>query len=111
MKILLDENLPVKLKNRFSSFFEVYTVYDMKWNSLKNGELLKSINEKNFDALITIDKNIVYQHNLSKYTFKFVIIATSNNRYETLLPLIQLIEEKLSLSGDQIIHISKNNLP
>jgi hypothetical protein len=54
MKVLLDENLPVKLKHGFSSAIEVYTVHDMKWNSLKNGELLKSLVENDFDALLRI---------------------------------------------------------
>jgi hypothetical protein len=31
MKVLLDENLPVKLKHRFSSAIDVYTVNDMKF--------------------------------------------------------------------------------
>jgi reverse gyrase len=105
MKVLLDENLPVKLKNGFSLTIEVYTVYDMKWNSLKNGELLKSINENNFDALITSDKNIIFQHKLSKYNFRFIIISASDNQYQTILPLIPLIEEKLLLSGEQVIRI------
>jgi predicted nuclease of predicted toxin-antitoxin system len=106
MKVLLDENLPVKLKHGFSSAIEVYTVYDMKWNSLKNGELLKSLNENNFDALITSDKNIIHQHKLSKYPFRFIIIRASDNQYETLLPLVPLIEQKLLLPGEQVIHVN-----
>jgi hypothetical protein len=35
--ILLDENLPVPLKNDFSDSFEVLTVYDKGWQSKKNG--------------------------------------------------------------------------
>jgi predicted nuclease of predicted toxin-antitoxin system len=40
MKLLLDENLPKKLKIDFQGH-EVYTVRDMGWNGIKNGELLK----------------------------------------------------------------------
>jgi hypothetical protein len=109
MKVLLDENLPVKLKYRFSSVIEVYIVNDMKWNSLKNGELLKSLVENNFDALITSDKNIIYQHKLSKYPFRFIIIKASDNQFETILPLIPIIEKKLSLPGEQVVHINNSN--
>lgn len=105
MKVLLDENLPVKLKYRFSSAIEVYTVNDMKWNSLKNGELLKSLNENNFDALITSDKNIIYQHKLSNYVFRFIIINAPDNQYETLRRFIPVIEEGLLSPGEQVIHI------
>jgi predicted nuclease of predicted toxin-antitoxin system len=42
MKLLLDENLPVKLKYRFKEFgWEAYTVRDMQWFGKENGELLQ----------------------------------------------------------------------
>ena len=110
MKVLLDENLPVKLKYKFSSAIEVYTVNDMKWNSLKNGELLKSLAENNFDALITSDKNIIYQHKLSKYPFRFIIIKAPDNQYETLLPVIPIIEEKLLTTSEQVIHVDNRSV-
>jgi len=34
----------------------------------KNGELLQLLQENNFDAIITFDKGIEYQHNFKKYT-------------------------------------------
>ena len=40
MKLLIDENLPKRLKIHFPEH-EIYTVHDMGWNSKKNGELLK----------------------------------------------------------------------
>jgi predicted nuclease of predicted toxin-antitoxin system len=106
MKVLLDENLPVKLKYKFSPAIQVYTVYDMKWNSLKNGELLGSLGENNFDALITSDKNIIHQHKLSKYPFRFIIIKATDNQLETLLPVVPMIEEELLLPGEQVIYIN-----
>ena len=101
--------LPIKLKQQFSSSIKVYTVYDLNWQSLKNGELLKSLNEYNFDALITSDKNIVHQHNLPKYLFPFIIIRAFDNRYETLLPLVSIIESKLLFSGEQVEIVSTNS--
>jgi predicted nuclease of predicted toxin-antitoxin system len=42
MKLLLDENLPVKLKYRFiDKGFDAYTVRDMNWLGKENGELFK----------------------------------------------------------------------
>jgi predicted nuclease of predicted toxin-antitoxin system len=40
MKILLDENIDVRFKNSFPESLEVYTLKDMKWNEIKNGDLL-----------------------------------------------------------------------
>jgi predicted nuclease of predicted toxin-antitoxin system len=107
MKILLDENLPVKLKFRFSSTITVYTVNDLKWNSLKDGELLRNLDNNHFDALITSDKNIIHQHKITKYTFRFIIIIAPDNQYETLLPLVSAVQEKILSQGDQVVHIYK----
>ncbi len=74
IKILIDENLPLKLKFRFGNGFEVLTINDMGWNAKKNGELLKLINFEAFHFLITSDKNIEYQQNLELINFKLVII-------------------------------------
>lgn len=60
MKLLLDENLPKKLKLDFPEH-EVYTVTDKSWNGIKNGELLKLLLQENFDALLTFDKNLQHQ--------------------------------------------------
>ncbi|MCY7377125.1 MAG: hypothetical protein LH472_14285 [Pyrinomonadaceae bacterium] len=40
MKILLDENLPKKLKINFAAEHEVHTVREKDWNGKRNGELL-----------------------------------------------------------------------
>ena len=40
MRILLDENIPAKLKLDFGQEYEIRTVRDMKWLGKKNGELL-----------------------------------------------------------------------
>ncbi|MCU0426292.1 MAG: hypothetical protein MUF71_11770 [Candidatus Kapabacteria bacterium] len=45
MKILLDENLPKKLKRNFTQH-EVFTVRDKGWNGKKNAELLRLMQEK-----------------------------------------------------------------
>lgn len=39
MRLLLDENLPKRLKLDFLEH-EIYTVRDKGWNGIKNGELL-----------------------------------------------------------------------
>lgn len=60
MRLLLDENLPKRLKLDFP-LHEVYTVRDKNWNGIKNGELLKLMVENSFNALLTFDKNLQYQ--------------------------------------------------
>lgn len=57
MRLLLDENLPKRLKLDFPDH-EIFTVRDKGWNGIKNGELLKLMLADGFDALLTFDKNL-----------------------------------------------------
>ena len=61
MKILLDENIDVRFKKHFPEEHEVYTVQDMGWKGIKNGELITLLAQNNFDCWIVVDKNIPYQ--------------------------------------------------
>jgi predicted nuclease of predicted toxin-antitoxin system len=81
MKLLLDENLPRKLKYRFNETFVVITVNEMKWNAKKNGELIQLLQDNGFQALITSDKNLQYQQNLDRYKIKVVVLDVKDNRY------------------------------
>ena len=60
MKILLDECITKKLK-RYLEEFEVYTVTELGLAGIKNGKLMTYCIENNFDFLLTIDKNLVFQ--------------------------------------------------
>jgi hypothetical protein len=42
MRLLLDENLPKRLKQDYQEH-EVYTVRDKGWNGIRNGELLNCL--------------------------------------------------------------------
>lgn len=72
MKILLDECITKRIKNKLFEF-EVSTVFEMGWKGLKNASLMKIAIENNFDIFLTIDKNIEYQQNLKNYQI-FVVI-------------------------------------
>ena len=94
-KVLLDENLPVKLKYRLQDVCEIFTLNDKSWNALENGELITAMQQDRFDYLLTSDKNLQYQQNLSKYSMSLIILNVSNNNYETVLPLVDEIKKVL----------------
>jgi hypothetical protein len=95
-KVLLDENLPVKIKYRLQDVCEIYTVSDKRWNSLENGDLISAMQGDFFDYLVTSDKNLQYQQNLNKYTIGFIILNIADNNYETILPMLEKVKEILS---------------
>lgn len=100
LKLLLDENLPKKLKYRFGDDFDVTTVPERGWSSLKNGELLKAMNEAGIEYLITADKNLSYQQNYQKSGVKLIVLNTFDNQYEFVLPFVAKI--KLLFERDTI---------
>ncbi|MFD1259023.1 hypothetical protein ACFQ3S_19625 [Mucilaginibacter terrae] len=86
MKLLLDENLPKRLKLDFAEH-EVYTVRDKGWNGVKNGKLLKLLIEHSFDVLIIFDKNLQYQQSFDKYTITVFVLTAPINTYAELTKL------------------------
>ena len=90
MKILLDENLPRKLKNFFGEY-EVKTVSEMGWSGKKNSELLQLLQSNSFDILITADKNLRFQHPITKFKVGVILLKANNNRLQTLKQLIPKI--------------------
>ena len=98
MRILLDENLPSKLKFDFPSDFEVKTVKDMGWKGKQNGELLRLIDSTGFDLFITLDKNLRHQQNLERYSFRFILLVAFDNKHQTLQPLVAKIQDVLKMN-------------
>ena len=96
MKLLLDENLPVKLKHRFKEFgWDVFTVKDMQWFGKENGELLQLMIENNITSFLTTDNNLAYQQNFLNYPLQVVIMIAPDNTYETIMAFIELVKLKL----------------
>ncbi len=100
MKLLLDENLPVKLKNFFPSKFLVSTVSEQGWSGKKNGELLRLMISRDFEALVTIDKNLRYQQNIKNTSILIIILNAPDNKIKTLEPFVSKMGS-LSFSVDQ----------
>jgi hypothetical protein len=90
-RVLLDENIPIKLKHRLKDVCDVYTVHDKKWNALENAELINAMQNDGFDYLITSDKNLQYQQNIDSYMVGIIVLHTIDNNYESFLPLIENI--------------------
>jgi len=64
MKILLDECVPVQVRNALCDH-EVHSATLSTWRGLSNGHLLIRPDLDGFDLLIVADKNMRYQQDLS----------------------------------------------
>jgi hypothetical protein len=62
MRVLLDECVPRALRKELPGH-EVKTVAEAGWAGVRNGELLQ-LAAKQFDLLLTVDRNLEYQRTL-----------------------------------------------
>ena len=86
MRVLLDENVPVRLAG-FLSGHAVATVRSMRWLGIKNGKLI-ALAEGGFDCLLTMDKGMKHQNDLRSLAIGFLVVRSRSNRLGDLLPLV-----------------------
>lgn len=103
IRILLDENLPRKLKWALDA--ETITVPERGWGGIKNGKLLKKAAIE-FDAMLTMDRGIEYQQNISNLDLCLIVVSAVSNDIDDLLPLVPAIQEALTkVEPGYIVHV------
>ena len=105
MRLLLDENLPRKLKWQLKKG-EAMTVPERGWSGISNGELLRQA-EMEFDVLLTMDRGLEYQQNLAEIEVGIVLLSAPSNDYDDLLPLVPEINRALSqIQAGEVIKVA-----
>lgn len=87
MKILLDECVTKRLKMHLEAF-KVLTVTELGLSGIKNGKLLNYCVANNFDILLTIDKNLLYQQNLDQFPLIIVVLNSKTSKIEELVTFL-----------------------
>ena len=104
IRVLLDECLPRKLKREFVDC-EVFTVQEMGWSGMQNGELMQAARGQ-FGIFVTADQNLQYQQNLAYADVAVVVLIAFSNRIETLKPLMPQVNALLvSLKPGEVVEI------
>ena len=104
MRVLLDESLPRPFAASLSGH-EVRTVAAVGWSGKDNGELLR-LAADSFDVLLTADRNLEHQQNLTALPISVVVLVAPTNRIESLAPLIpELLELLKALPSRRLIHV------
>jgi hypothetical protein len=93
VKILLDECVDQRLAEDFAGH-EVRTVKQMGWNLKQNGELLTPA-ASHFEAFVTTDRNLSFQHNLQCFNTAVVVLTAQTNRLSDLRPIIPTLLKAL----------------
>jgi predicted nuclease of predicted toxin-antitoxin system len=94
VKILLDENLPHRLRPLLIGH-DVFTVAFMKWNGVENGQLLALAAADGFDAVLTKDTGMPYEQNTQALPCSIVVLEAPTNELDDIRPLVPAILERL----------------
>ena len=80
MRVLLDHNLPHKLRTGLTAVgsHEIVTASYMGWGELKNGELLRAAEQNSFEVFITGDQSLAHEQNLSRGRLAIVALSANN---------------------------------
>jgi predicted nuclease of predicted toxin-antitoxin system len=94
MRLLLDESVPSRLRRSLTDH-SVRTVVEAGWSGIKNGKLL-TLAAAEFDAFITVDKNLSFQQNLEKLPIAVVVLDAVSNELSMLAPLVPALLRELA---------------
>ena len=74
MLILFDNGTPAPLRHALTNHVVVEAI-ERGWDRLLNGELIAAAEAAGFEVLLTTDKNMRYQQNLTGRKIAFVVIG------------------------------------
>ena len=80
MRVLLDHNLPHKLRLNLRTIceHEIVTASHLGWGELKNGELLLAAEENAVEVFVTGDRGVAYEQNLAGRRLAVIALSTNN---------------------------------
>jgi hypothetical protein len=91
-RVLFDEDVPRQLRRDLPEF-QIRTVQEEGWSSVKNGALLRC-SSPTFDVFVTADKRLRHQQNISQYQIGVVVLGT----FDVRLPRLQQILPELRVA-------------
>ena len=75
MRILFDHSTPAPLASCLAEH-SVTEARDRGWHRLSNGDLLAEAERAGFEVLLTADRNMRYQQNLTGRSIALVVLST-----------------------------------
>jgi len=107
VNILLDHCVDWRLARAFPAH-SVKTARDMGWETLQNGKLLSAAAEASFDLLLTVDRKLKHEQNLTKLPIAVLVLIAPTNKLSDLLPVAPAVETALkSLQPKTLIEVAQ----
>ena len=80
MRILFDHGTPSRIASALVGH-AITEAIDRGWDQISNGDLLTLAEEAGFELLLTTDKNLRYQQNLTNRKISIVVLGNSTWGY------------------------------
>jgi len=94
MNLLFDGCVPRPLRN-FLTGHTIQTARENHWAELRNGDLLRTA-EGRFDAFLTADQNLRYQHKLAGRRSAIPVLPSN------LWPVLRLMTERIAAAVNRL---------
>jgi predicted nuclease of predicted toxin-antitoxin system len=106
MRVLFDECMPERLRHDIAKLSARLTIETARYAGLahlSNGALLAAMAGR-YDALVTVDKNLRYQQNMTGRTVSVVVITSVNNDIDLIRPVLPAVAAALAIipAGDVV---------
>ena len=108
MRILLDESVPERIGDLLDGH-GWSSVRREGWAGLKNGKLLATAASA-FDVLLTADKNMEFEQNLSTLPMAIVVMRAHSNRVEDLSKgMLAVLQALQTLQPKTLVKVAASN--
>ena len=94
--MLLDECVDRRLASDIRGH-QVKTVPEAGWAALQNGDLLSRAQHE-FDVIVTTDRNLPFQQDLSRFAIAVIVLRARSNRVVDLRHLVTQLLEALPVA-------------
>jgi hypothetical protein len=101
MRVLLDECVPRGLRKELPGH-QIKTVAEAGWAGVKNGALLL-LAAQQFDVLVTVDRNLEHQQNVSGVAIAVIVVHVRSNDIDVLRPLMPAVLEALAKARPGVV--------
>jgi hypothetical protein len=104
VKLLIDECVDCRPARHLTGH-DVKTVAQMGWAGAKNGALLR-LAEAEFEVLVTVDRNLSFQQNLTNLKLAVLVLHARTNSLDDLKSLVPRVLEILpALTDGRVEHV------
>jgi hypothetical protein len=103
LRAVIDEGVPRRTVAMLRDLGHDVSDFPNAWKGLKNGRLLKRVVDAGFDVLLTCDRNLHFQQNISHSDVALIVLPAQ--RFDDLVPFAAAISKALgrAVRGEALV--------